>query len=379
MLGDHPIEVTLLATDLASSRTFYAEKLGLNIERETENAVTSRCAGESCVTVSASTTGTADEQTQAASWRDTEARRRVRGLTAAAPRGRSSCASGIVRVTERRRMFFVTGATGNAGGAVVQALVRNGHQVTALVRGGREAGLPAGVEPVVGDLNDPRTFADALDGVSGIFLLSGYDRISELLAEMHRAKVERIVLLSSSAAPGGDLTNAVARYHILTERAVRESGVPWTFLQPNSFMTNTLQWIPQVRQGDVIRAPFGDVPIATIDPDDIAAVAVKALETDEFEERSLRLSGPEALYPADRVRFLGSALGRQLQFEAQSNEEARAEMSAAMPAEYVDAFFSFFVDGTTDETRVLPTVAEVLGREPRSFEQWLNAHRAAFR
>jgi uncharacterized protein YbjT (DUF2867 family) len=144
-------------------------------------------------------------------------------------------------------------------------------------------------------------------------------------------------------------------------------------------MTNTLQWIPQLRQGDLIRAPFGDVAIATIDPADIAAVAVKALEGGGLEGRSLRLSGPEALYPADRARLLGSALGRDLRFEAQSNEEARTEMSAAMPLEYVDAFFSFFVDGTIDETTVLPTVRELLGREPRSFAQWVASHLDVFR
>ena len=108
-------------------------------------------------------------------------------------------------------MFFVTGATGNAGNAVVQALVSHGHQVRALVRDDRKAGLPVGVEPVVGDLNDPRTFAGALEGVRGIFLLSGYDRLSELLAEIRRSGVERIVLLSNSAAPGGEMSNAVAR------------------------------------------------------------------------------------------------------------------------------------------------------------------------
>jgi hypothetical protein len=32
-----------------------------------------------------------------------------------------------------------------------------------------------------------------------------------------------------------------------------------------------------------------------------------------------------------------------------------------MPAEYVDAFLSFFVDGTLDESEVLPTVESVLG------------------
>jgi uncharacterized protein YbjT (DUF2867 family) len=175
------------------------------------------------------------------------------------------------------------------------------------------------------------------------------------------------------------MSNAVARYHILSERTVRESGLAWTFLQPNSFMSNTLRWLPQLRQGDVVRVPFADVAIATIDPADLAAVAVKGLTTGELEGRSLRLSGPEALYPADQVRMLGAALGRELRFEAVSNEAAREEMSASMPAEYVDAFFSFFVDGTVDETTVLPTVREVLGREPGTFERWVAANVDAFR
>jgi uncharacterized protein YbjT (DUF2867 family) len=276
-------------------------------------------------------------------------------------------------------MIFVTGATGNAGGAVVQALVAAGQPVRALVRAGAEAALPAGVEPAVGDLNRPETFAASLPGVRGAFLLSGYEQMPELLAALRDAGAERVVLLSSSAAPGGDMGNAVARYHILSERAVRESGLPWTFLQPNAFMSNALRWLPQLREGDVVRARFADVAIATIDPADIGAVTVEALTTGELDGRSLRLSGPEALRPADQVRILGAALGRELRFEGQSNEDARAEMEAAMPAAYVDAFFSFYVDGTIDETTVQPTVREVLGRPPGTFEQWTAANVEEFR
>jgi catechol 2,3-dioxygenase-like lactoylglutathione lyase family enzyme len=67
MLGDHPITVVLLATDLESSKDFYAGKLGLEILREAEDAITYKCGGESQLAVTKSTTGTADEQTQA-SW-----------------------------------------------------------------------------------------------------------------------------------------------------------------------------------------------------------------------------------------------------------------------------------------------------------------------
>ncbi len=68
MLGDHPIEVVLLATDLKASRDFYAEKVGLEIIRETDKAVWFKTGSEGRLSLSLSTTGTADEQDQA-TWR----------------------------------------------------------------------------------------------------------------------------------------------------------------------------------------------------------------------------------------------------------------------------------------------------------------------
>lgn len=53
-------------------------------------------------------------------------------------------------------------------------------------------------------------------------------------------------------------------------------------------------------------------------------------------------------------------------------------MSAQMPEKYVDAFFSCYSDGTLDESRVLPTVREVTGMQPRTFRQWAGANTAAF-
>jgi len=261
---------------------------------------------------------------------------------------------------------------------VVRALVNSGERVRALVRDPR-AQLPAGVEAAVGDLNEPETLTPHLERVTAVFLLSGYKGLEDTLATMRRTEVERVVLLSSSAAPTGDLSNAVARYHILSERAVRQSGLGWTFLQPNTFMTNTFQWTVQLRHGDVIRAPFPDVRVATIDPDDIGAVAAVALTSDDSGGRAYRLSGPESLSPGDRVAILAAVLGRELRFEGQTSEEARAEMSAAMPAEYVEAFFRFFVNGDLDESEVLSTVQEVTGRAPRSFEAWARAHATSFR
>jgi hypothetical protein len=54
-------------------------------------------------------------------------------------------------------------------------------------------------------------------------------------------------------------------------------------------------------------------------------------------------------------------------------------MKDSMPTEYVDAFFSFYAEGTLDESKVYPTVEDLTGRKPRTFEQWAIAHAGAFR
>ena len=276
-------------------------------------------------------------------------------------------------------MILVTGATGNAGGDVACMLISAGQEVRGLIRrADQQAILPKGVEGVIGDLNQPETLSAALAGVQGVFLLSGYQDMPGLMAELRRAGVERIVLLSGSSAPIGDMSNAVTRYMVRSETAVRESGVPWTILQPNSLMSNAFRWLPQLRVGNVVRLPFPTVRVAAIDPADIGAVVTQVLSSKEHEGRSYRLSGPQSLLPSDQVRSLAQVLGRDLRFEGLLDAEAKAEMSTEMPTEYVDAFFSFFVDGKLDESQVLSTVQEITGKQPRTFEQWAVAHADAF-
>jgi catechol 2,3-dioxygenase-like lactoylglutathione lyase family enzyme len=79
MLGDHPIHPVLLATDLAAARDFYHDQLGLEILNESEAAITFRCGGGTQLSVTKSTTGTADTQTQA-SWYVSDVRAEVAEL-----------------------------------------------------------------------------------------------------------------------------------------------------------------------------------------------------------------------------------------------------------------------------------------------------------
>ncbi|WP_328409336.1 NAD(P)H-binding protein [Nocardia sp. NBC_00403] len=275
-------------------------------------------------------------------------------------------------------MILVTGATGNIGTELVAQLSDSGKRVRALVRDPQRATLPAGVEAVVGDLNQPESMAEALDGVDGMFLMPGYAGMHELLARAKKAGVQQVALLSGGSAALEDMGNAVSRYMTQSERDVRESGLAWTFLRPRSFMSNALRWLPQLAVGDVVRAQFSEVRVAAIDPGDIAAVAAAALTGGGLEGRVLELTGPQALLPADQVAVLARVLDRPLVCQNLTNEETVAELEASMPSEYVEAFVSFFVDGTLDESKVHPTVHEVTGRDPRTFEQWARTLVAAF-
>lgn len=275
-------------------------------------------------------------------------------------------------------MFLVTGATGNIGGELVRALADSGQPVRALTRDGTSEDVPDQVQQIAGDLNDPDSVRPALAGIQAMFLMPGYQDAVRTLAYARELGVKHVVMLSGNSAGSGDTSNAVSAYMIEAETILKDSGLAWTIIRPYGFMSNTLQWIPQLKNGDQVTAPFADVAIAMIDPYDIAAVARLALTDEGHEGQIYHVTGPEPLRPADRVRILGAVLDRDLTFRPQPDDEARAEMSASMPQEYVDAFFSFYVDGTLDESTPLPTVADLTGRAPRTFEQWARAHASAF-
>lgn len=272
-------------------------------------------------------------------------------------------------------MILVTGATGNVGGELVLALAARGVPARALVRDPGRAALPAGVEIVAGDLAAPGSLAPAVAGVRGAFLLGGFATLPDVLRRLADAGTEHVALLTSRCVVGGLPDNAVTRMWLDAEAALRESGIPGTVLRPSGFHANALRWLPQLRRGDVVRAPWPDVAIASIDPADIAAVAAAVLcEPGGDGPRALALSGPEPLRPADQVAILGRVLRRPLRYEPLDDDRARAEMAQDTPPDVVDALFRFFSAGEFDDSAVVDTVRRIIGRAPRTFEQWARAH-----
>ena len=275
-------------------------------------------------------------------------------------------------------MILVTGATGNVGGEVVKALAARDEAVRAVARGPAPGSLPPGVEVVQGDLEVPESLTPSLGGVRAVFLLGGWSDMPGLLRRISGAGVPHIVLLTSRCVVGGKPDNAVTRMWLDSEAAVRNSGVPWTFLRPSGYQSNALRWLPQLRAGDVVHAPWPDVAIAAIDPADIAAVAATVLSEPGHEGEAYAISGPEPLTPADQVRTLAAVLERPLRYEPLSDQAWQAQVAASMPASMVEAFLRFNSQGEFDDTAVLDTVRDITGRRSRRFGEWARVHSGAF-
>ncbi|MEU6370074.1 NAD(P)H-binding protein [Streptomyces sp. NPDC046931] len=281
-------------------------------------------------------------------------------------------------------MIAVTGATGNVGRKLVQALVASGERVTATSRGISETDVPEGVVQRRADLTDAATLRPVFDGAEALFLQNGGAdahllKPQDVLDAAKAGGVRRVVLLSSQ----GVATRPRSAFHGDTARAiedaVRESGMDWTILRPGGFDSNAYAWAESVRSRRSIAAPFGDVGLPTIDPTDIAEVAAVTLREKGHTGRIYELTGPALSTPRQRAEEIGAALGEPVRFIEQTREEARAQMLRFMPEPVVETTLAILGGPTPAEQRISPDVELVLGRTPRTFADWARHHIAAFR
>lgn len=274
-------------------------------------------------------------------------------------------------------MILVTGASGNVGACVVRELVEAGEKVRVLTREPAAHVFPDGVEVVAGDLRRPESFPAALTGVVRVFLFPVFDAAGAFCAAAREAGVAHVVVLSSSAVtferPGW-----VGEQHLRVEKAVEASGLAWTFVRPDAFMTNDLAWAPQIAAGDVVRGVCGGAALAPVDPRDIAAVAVWAL-VDRLVGEAFVLTGPQSLTQVERVRIIGETVGRPLRFEEVAREVfVEQAVGHGMPAPVVAELVEGLAARVGRVAEVSPAVERVTGRAALTYARWVADRAAAF-
>jgi uncharacterized protein YbjT (DUF2867 family) len=274
--------------------------------------------------------------------------------------------------------IVVTGATGNVGRPLVAELAAAGAHVRAVSRQQEAADFPAGVE-VVGSA------AEAIPGASAVFLnsraLAG--QLDRVVAQCSRSGVAKLVALSAINADDdfdrqpsrcrGDRNKEV-------EQAAVDSGLAWVSLRPSVFATNFVDmWSAQIRASDVVSGPYARASTAPIVETDIAAVAARALLSDELVGQRIPLTGPRAFTNTELAEVIGAVLGRPLRYHEIPNASVRQRfLDLGFTADFADAYMAMLAQTLENPAAVTHDVEKILGRPAIPFAQWVSQHRDMF-
>lgn len=279
--------------------------------------------------------------------------------------------------------ILVTGASGNIGTRIVRRLIERGQSVRVFVRNGEKVRFDPKVEVVTGDLMDPASVRQAVQGTNRIYLLSVGPNLprhdANVIEQAASAGVEHIV--KHSVAGAQFEASAIPRWHRAGEKLLEQSRLGWTLLRLGSFASNALGWIGSVKAQGKVYGALGDAALAVVDPEDIADVAAHVLTTPGHAGKAYDVTGPESLTTAQQVAILGEVIGKKLEYINVPDEAARKAMvDSGMPEVAADAMVALIQD-LRRIGRVPPTdtVRTLLGRPPHSFRQWAEANAAAFR
>jgi uncharacterized protein YbjT (DUF2867 family) len=279
-------------------------------------------------------------------------------------------------------MILITGASGNVGKEVLKQVAQTGGHIRAAFQSSNKAAAPPGVEIVTVDFNQPETLRAALKGVERVFLVGPPTAQLPVLERkaidvIKQSNVQQVVMLSAMGGRDAVFT----RQHAESEDYMQASGVAYTFLRPNGFMQNMVNYNgPTITTQNAFYGTEGDGRVSHIDIRDIAAVAVKTLTEDGHRNKAYTLTGPAALTNNEIAQILSSTVGREIRFVNLPPSQLRqALLSAGMSEWSADALLDLqrlYREGKA--ATVTHDVEQVLGRKPIDFARFCRDYEHAF-
>lgn len=290
-----------------------------------------------------------------------------------------------------KRVIMVLGATGQVGGLLAKQLKDKSSvqvRVTTRRKDQIEALKKQYGDAVYLDLDDARTFASALKGVDGLFLLTGYTvdmlvQSKSLVDAALAAGVKHIVQLGVYT-PKRECSDPHFAWHQMIQAYIRDSGIAWTFLHPNVFMQNLIGLFSE--QPGVILWYGKDAKFGWVALEDVAECAGKILvEGPSSHSGKDYWFSTESLNITEVTKIVSEVCELPLQAPLLGPDElARDLQKAGMTDVYftkgVVEFFRQVLDGRLPYIgEVRDDVPKLLSRPGMKVREWAKLNKTAVR
>ncbi len=284
-------------------------------------------------------------------------------------------------------MIFVIGGTGRLGSALLQRLAELDAPVRALAHSpaSRAKIEGFGAEAVDGDLDELDTFEPAMKGCDRVFLLSPAEpnqpeREKAAIDAAARAGVGHVVALSVMGA-SHNATVGFGRWHADIDDHLAASGLDYTIVQPSGFMGVHLLPVDTIKGQGHWYGMTGDGVSGYIDVLDIASVAATVLTTPGHGGKRYELTGPEAISMPQAAAQLSAIIGRDVTYIDMPAANFRANLTrVGLPDWLADSIVGLYqVIREGHGATVTNTVEEMTGQPARSYREFAEANKEAFR
>jgi uncharacterized protein YbjT (DUF2867 family) len=165
------------------------------------------------------------------------------------------------------------------------------------------------------------------------------------------------------------------RLHRQVEKIIEESGIPFAFLRPNSFMQNFVTRSNQtIKSQNAFYLPAGDGKVSFVDARDVAAVAVEVLTKNgsQHVNKVYNITGSEALSHSQVAEILSKEIRRKISYVDISEEDARNGMKKMGIVDwFIDnamELYNMYRTGYRSQTTTV--VEQLIGQKPTSFSQF---------
>jgi NAD(P)H dehydrogenase (quinone) len=269
-------------------------------------------------------------------------------------------------------MFAVTGASGQLGRLVLEALIEkvDAKRIVALARDPTKMADLTEVGVIVRrfDYNDSASLASALEGVDRLLLVSGNElgrREAQHRGVMNAAKAAGVGFLAYTSILHADTSPiGLAEEHRASEALIKSSGLRHAFLRNGWYNENyTTGAIPAVEHGAVLGSS-GQGRISAAARADYAAAAATILTGGDEAHGVFELAGDEAFTLSDFASLLADASGKHVEYRDMPESGYRAALEGIglpppLAAMLADSSAQASTDALFDDSR---TLSRLIGR-----------------